>query len=387
MRIKNIISGHKMKNNFTFLKHLKRIVFTITFLSIFAPFSTTAQTEFITPDGNGDITFTPGLRIQPRYEYNGIDNNNDFFIARVRLKGKGNIYNLANYYFEVKLDNVGRFNKTSSTQIENAWMDFPVHQDFHIRTGFFDIPFSRNALTSDSKLLLIDRSMIKDALTSIGFADNTIGLFVHGRPLEGRFTYAAGLFDNLNFEIISSDSTIPTKRADGVMTSGRIAYDFLDPEKPGGYGDYYGSYIGKGQRLSIGANAAYLPKAQINNSKLDIYALGADIFFNTGPFSVEAEYDLYNQKIKNGVNSDLQGNGWYVQSGYLFYSLFEFAVRYQELDPNNNISNDKLKSVTVGANVYLKAHNLKIQTDYTFKKEQGNEINNDLFQIQLQLDF
>ena len=65
-------------------------------------FQLQAQSKYVTPDGEGDITFIPGLRIQPKYEFNGVDNNHDFYIARVRLKGKGNIYGMANYYFEVK---------------------------------------------------------------------------------------------------------------------------------------------------------------------------------------------------------------------------------------------------------------------------------------------
>ncbi len=368
-------------------KILSLITMPVIILFLMGTSLTSAQNELKAHDENGDITFTPGLRIQPRYEYNGIDNNNDFYIARVRIKGKGNIYNMAGYAFEIKLDNTGKFNKSSSAAVENAWFDFPIDKEFHIRTGFYDIPFSRNALTSDSKLLLIDRSMIKDALTSLGFADNTIGVFVHGRPLEGRLSYAAGVFDNLNFEVVSTDSLIQTRKASGVMTSGRLVYDFLDPALAGGYGDYRGSYVGKGRRLSIGANAAYLPKAEINSSKIDIYAVGADIFFNTGPVSAEAEYDLYSQKIKNGINSDVQGTGWYIQSGYLFFSFVELAARYQELDPDNNISNDKLRWTTIGMNFYLRSHNLKIQTDYTFKNEQGTKINNDVFQIQLQLDF
>ena len=381
-----------MKNFFTNFSPIQKILgvcgSSLILIFIFAePNLVFAQSEYVTPDGRGDITFTPGLRIQPRFEYNGIDNNNDFYIARVRVKGKGNIYGITNYYFEVKLDNVGRFNKSSSTQIENAWLDFPLNKDFHIRTGFGDIPFSRNALTSDSKLLLVDRSMIKDALAAIGFADNTIGVFAHGRPVKGHFSYAVGIFDNINFEVASTNPLITTKKADGIMTSGRFAYDFLDPAPAGGYGDYQGSYIGKGQRLALGANAAFLPKAFIDSTQLDIYALGADIFFNTGPVSAEAELDMYNQKIKNGNSSDIQGMGWYIQSGYLITTMLELAARYQEFDPNTDISNDKAQWITVGVNVYLRSHNLKIQTDYTFKKEQANEFNNDVFQVQLQLDF
>ena len=62
-------------------------------------------------------------------------------------------------------------------------MNFNVAKNVNLRAGLYDFVFSRDALTSDSKLLLMDRSLIKDALTVLGFADNTVGVLVHGRPL------------------------------------------------------------------------------------------------------------------------------------------------------------------------------------------------------------
>ena len=38
-------------------------------------------------------------------------------------------------------------------------------------------------------------------------------------------------------------------------------------------------------------------------------------------------------------------------------------------------------------NLYIRDDNLKIQTDYTFKREGGTELDNDVFQMQLQLDY
>jgi len=382
MQKNEIIDIGKIQLSSNNYKYLILIILMIT-----ASVSTPAQSEYVTPDGNGDITFTPGLRIQPRYEYNNLDKNNDFYIARLRLKGKGKVFDLAGYYFEVKIDNAGRFNREPNAQVENAWLNFPIIQDVDFRVGLYDMVFSRNALTSDSKLLLIDRSLIKDALTVLGVTDNTVGVLAHGRPLDGHLSYGFGIFDNLGFEIEGVDSTVLTRKSDGAMTTGRLVYDFLDPAPSGGYADYQSSYIGKGQRLSIGTNAAYLTKAQIGDNIFDLFAWGADIFFNSGPVSLEAEYDLYKEDTKNGENSNIEGNGWYAQGGYLFYSIFELAARFQELDLDKNDPDDKLQWVTVGFNIYLKGHNLKIQTDYTFKKEQGTEIDNDVFQIQLQLDF
>ena len=38
-------------------------------------------------------------------------------------------------------------------------------------------------------------------------------------------------------------------------------------------------------------------------------------------------------------------------------------------------------------NFYIRGQNLKVQTDYTIKREPGAQVDNNEFQIQLQLDF
>jgi Phosphate-selective porin O and P len=346
-----------------------------------------AQSKYVTPDGEGDITFTPGLRIQTRYEYNAIDNNNDFYINRLRLKGGGKFFDAGQYYFEVKIDGTGKFNRTPSAQVENAWMNFNVAEHINLRARLYDFVFSRDALTSDSKLLLMDRSLIKDALTVLGFADNTVGLLVHGRPLDGHLSYGFGVFDNVGFETAASSSTL-ARKSDGALTAGRLVYDFFDPAPPDGYGDYWGSYIGQGHRLSVGGNVAYLTDAEVDTNKYSIYALGGDVFFNTGPVTFQAEYDTYKESGDVNSTRDIDGYGWYAQAGYLFLPKVELAFRYQELDPDTNKDGNKLMWTTIGINYYWHSQKLKIAADYTFKsEEEGSEITNNLFQIQLQLDF
>jgi Phosphate-selective porin O and P len=212
-----------------------------------------------------------------------------------------------------------------------------------------------------------------------------VGVLVHGRPFGGRAEYSAGLFDNLQFE----QATSPTARqADGAMIMGRLVVNLLDPATPaGGYADYQSSYIGRGRRLALGVNAAFLSKAREGPRQFDIDGWGADLFFDNGPVTVEAEYDRYEEAMIAGANPDVRGHGWYVQGGYLLHGMFELAARYQGIDPNRSITGDRLRWTSVGFNIYVRQHGLKVQTDYTFKREQGTAVRNDAFQSQLQLDF
>jgi phosphate-selective porin len=344
----------------------------------------TAKYLVVLPTDCGPITFKPGLRIQPRYIYDDLNDNNDFLIQRFRLKAGGDIFDWITYYTELKIDGTSRFGVDPKAAMENAWMDFELaDEETYLRFGLYDIPFSRDALTSDSKLLFMDRSLIKDSLTGIGFADNTVGLMLHGRPFDGRYEYAFGIFDNVVFERIGAAGLSET---DHLMPAGRIAVNLLDPATPpGGYGDYKGSYLGKGQRLAVGANAVNLNEITRDGGAtyFDATAWGVDVFYNYLRFVFQAEYDWF---ILDGPPDNVRGDGWYAQAGYMLTNCWEAAVRHQQLDPDDLVGDDQLRWTSIGLNYYLWDHNVKIQTDYTFKDETDRVANN-VFQVQLQLDY
>ena len=362
---------------------------------------------------DGSFTFTGGMRIQPRYSYNGkLINGHNFQINRLRLKGKGQVTDLAKYYAEFKFTSnslgngsFGTFTPPGTPQAENAWIEFNTLPHANLRIGLYDIPFSRNALTSDSKLLFMDRSLIKMLLDDVGFADNTIGALFHEVGMDGRFAYAFGVFDNNKVS-----GGLPT-------TAGRFTMHLMDPGKKegsrGSYGNYRGSYVGEGSRLEIGANVAYTPDADgvpcatpttgcsgaaAMGMPVDLYAVVGDLFYNSGPWTLQGEYDWYN---RGGMNT----KGGYVQVGYLLDSLIErvctaswvppteLAVRYQDVDTKDVFGTGgsgsglgRTQAVDVGMNYYIRGHNLKVQTTYTyFDREAGGTSNR--YQLQLQLDF
>ncbi len=339
-----------------------------------------------------NLTFTGGMRIQTRYSYNGkLTGDHNFQIKRLRLKGKGEVLGIAKYYAELKIDatTLSSGFEISKPQAENAWVEFNRLPHTNLRIGLYDIPFSRNALTSDSKLLFMDRSLIKMLVDDVGFADNTIGALFHEVVMGGRLAYAVGVFDN-------------NKLSDGLPTAaGRFTLHLLDPgKKPGSrgsYANYRCSYIGEGRRLEIGANVAYTPDARnaMNTmGKFDVYAVGGDVFFNSGPFTLQGEYDWYRKSMTGG---DVDTRGGYVQAGILVDSVIErvcsaswippieLAARYQDVD-SEDVSTGRTQAVDVGINFYIRGHNLKIQTTHTyFDKEIGGTSHR--YQLQLQLDF
>ncbi len=338
----------------------------------------------LTMGSGGYLTWKPGMRAQVRYALDGENWDHDVMIRRLRFKSSGDMFGLANYYTEIKLDNVGRRGQSLSAAVENVWFDVPVSAGcLYVRAGKMDVPFSRDTLTSDSKLLFMERSLISGALSSLGLADDGIGLMLHGRPWEGCMEYDIGIFDNVNFEVIGSTGT---KRSKQLMPAGRLVMHFLDPmTSPAGYGDYKGSYIGKGRRLDVGFNGGYLGSAHDDDDRFNLYALGVDAFFCIERFTLQGEFDWYKQQ-RRGDDPDNCAYGWFVQAGYLLCDCFELAARYQELEPNTRETEDHKRHTTLGANYYIREHNLKIQTDYTFRCE-GDGLTSGLYQLQVQLDF
>lgn len=334
----------------------------------------------------GYLTFKPGLRIQTRYLHDCQVHEHDIMIRRFRLKGSGEAFGLANYAAELKIDGVGRWCNDAKAGVENAWVQFPIMDlPAHVRIGLFDVPFSRNALSSDSKLIFMDRSLIKNALSSLGLTDNGIGVLLHGRPNEGQFEYAIGLFDNEKFEKIGADGERYSK---WLMPAGRFVINVFDPSKPGGYGDYRESYLCEGKRLALGINGAWLNKATDGDEQFDLYAWGVDTFFNWECLSCQGEFDWFRKSSRNEDVDDETGYGWYAQLAYMVHSCVELAARYEDLDADCHDGDERRRYYALGMNIYFRQHNLKLQTDYTFRRQKGEDLaNTDVFQIQLQLDF
>ena len=107
------------------------------------------------------------------------------------------------------------------------------------------------------------------------------------------------------------------------------------------------------------------------------------MFFNSGPYVFQGEFDWFFEDIQG--QGHVRGQGWYVQGGYLlsYVHPVELAARYQVLDLDANI--DDLRWTSIGLNYYIRNHNLKVQTDYIFRN--GGALADDVFQVQLQLDF
>ncbi len=320
-----------------------------------------------------------GLRTQFKYSYSEPDNSNDFMIRRTRLKAEGSIFQNTRFKLEWKIDDVGQEGKNPNAQAEDiSFFIDNLHPNVHIRMGLFDAPFSRDALTSDSKLLFMDRSDVFDEYKSEGLADNTVGLSIYG--FAGKhIEYHAGIYDSEKWDA-------ETKQ---LMPMGRLVFHLLDQEK----GEYKASYPGNDNNiLNLGASFGRLGNIDTGQDTCNLSGMEIDLFmaFKNG-LSFQGEFGQITRTGYESGGPDINSAGILAQSGYIFPAKIgpgklQIAYRFQSYDPDKNVSDDKYKKHSFGVNYYLTGHNMKIQADYTVTVFDGMD-NLNAFQIQYQVDF
>lgn len=327
--------------------------------------------------------FKLGMRMQFKYAYKEPDNSSDFMIRRTRLKAEGSIFSGTKFKLEYKVDDVGQEGKNPQLKAEDvSFFINGIHPNVNIRIGLFDAPFSRDALTSDSKLLFMDRSDLFEGYKSEGLADNVIGASFYGY-VGDRVEYHGGFFDSEKWD----------KESKQIMPMGRLVVHLLDLEK----GEYKASYPGGDKNhLNAGVSFGRLDRIKIGNETYDVQAVEADIFlYLSSGFSFQGEYGRIKRSgLEFGLPGgapDMNSGGWFAQSGYILPSdvgkgKLEFAYRFQEYNILIDFPDAAVKKHSVGINYYLLEHNMKIQSDYTRTSGKNFDSMN-AYQVQLQVDF
>jgi hypothetical protein len=79
--------------------------------------------------------------------------------------------------------------------IEDAYIQYRINQAFGFVSGLRKMPFSREELTSASKLMMIERGLSNDRFGDRGFLGRDIGLAVEGELPDMHLGYSAGVFN------------------------------------------------------------------------------------------------------------------------------------------------------------------------------------------------
>ena len=334
------------------------------------------------------------FRYQTRYEGNYDLVDSDYtgraFVRRARIKGNGFAfspkitykfeYDVANGYV---LDAVVKWNFTGNWTV---WF------------GQTKLPGNIERVFSSQKLQLVDRSLLNSKFTLDRDA---------GAQLRHHFKLGNTFLVREIFAVSQGEGLNDKSKSTGNGYTGRI--ELLPFGNFTKKGDYFAADLKreKTPKLMLSATYDFNQNAMLSRGQKGDYLIGdlenlqtlfIDAHFKYQGFSFFGEY--VDRKTSDGSplleNSFLDGESidecYYtgesinLQLGYLMKNNWEIAGRYTNVNANDLYDNNDLNQYTIGFSKYVVGHNLKVQTDFSYSTEQG-ENDKLLFRLQTEFNF
>ncbi len=285
---------------------------------------------------------------QVRYQYseNAVD---DFDVSRARIKINGKLGDRISLFsqLDTTLDNI----------LCDYWIQFDYSRYISLRVGQFCIPFGWQTPISPYNLLTVDYSQVISNLNGGG------DLRDQGLMFSGEVGYL-----NYVLAVTNGEGRNESDENDQKAFVGRVG---LRPIKgfEWGVSGYYGD---RGQ-------TRYTRKR-----------IGTDIRYNYGVLLLQGEYihsddDTINTAIESESHT-LPGEGYFIEVGYKIIPTIQPVMKYDVWDPDVKGNYGKTVIYGVGLNWYF-AKQSKLQAIYEIKREEHNEIDNDVFIVQLGVNF
>lgn len=316
----------------------------------------------------------------------------NILVRRSRLKFGGWAYSpKIKYKIELGLSNrdIGNaqgseFNKAANV-ILDAHVTWNFYKGFSIRFGQGKLPGNRERVISSANLQFVDRSRLNSRFN----LDRDVGLMlVHKHKIAGDFTLI---------------EKVAMSQGEGRnVTGGHFGgyeYTFRLEALPFGSfqskGDYVASAIKREPtpKLAIAVtydinNNAVRERGNLGNFIIDdgayigktLNSVHADLMFKYQGLSIMAEYAdrvtedgdsfVYVEDEITGedriVGQYYTGSAINVQAGYMFRNNYEVAARLTSISPEIGVDNDDTR-YTLGFSKFVVGHNLKVQTDFTYR--------------------
>lgn len=341
------------------------------------------------------------LFVAGRSTADGADYERNMQIRRARLKFDGFVFSpKVEYKIELSLSNrdnapanVKQMGNASSIVLD-AVLKYELRKNLHVWFGQTKLPGNRERVISSSALQFVDRSMLNGKYN----IDRDLGIQLHHSFKIGDMVikdiYALTMGEGRNVVVTDTGGLCHTVRVE-VLPFGAFTNK----------GDYFDADLAREEKpkLSLGAGYNFTNDAVRKGGQLgdfltetrDLNTFFADVMIKYQGWSLTSEY--MNKKadrnplLKSRKNFFETGEGWNIQSGYLFKNNVELAARYTTIKPSSEIINASLneeeKEYTVGLSKYFSGHNLKIQTDFSLIEEKGATDKEARFRFQVELAF
>ena len=264
--------------------------------------------------------------------------------------------------------------------------------------GNYFTPFSRESLTSSKKQQLVERTLV--ASHNYGVTDRQAGLHLEGAAGD-LFTWAASLAkaavdpDNsrVDFDtVVSLDSDADWSEGD--LLGARIEYH------PLGIMSYDQGDFSRELKLTVGV-AGYVWENDGDNldatrEKKDLdQASGLEVSggLRGGGFSVDVEYgeidaELVEASITDGLyqDSETKIQHYAIEGGHMILpERIELVAGYENQDADGYAT--AWTRTSVGANYFVKKHDIKYQLTYRMGENVDGEAGSDLDEIFVQAQY
>jgi phosphate-selective porin OprO/OprP len=284
--------------------------------------------------------------------------NDRFYLRRARLNAQGRF--LEEFEFRLEAEFGGSLAEASSlrAQMTDGYIQWNRYTAANVRLGQFKSPFGFEQLYSDPRLVLIERSLVNDRLTS----GRQIGVQVGGDLFEKKVTYAIGVFNGNGVNTSANDN-------DELATFGRLSFQA-----------YRGAALGADTTLAIGFSALSSEDAAVSIGGLGFdstpatadrdnlfagerYGRGYDLQLKVPArgFELWAEWlEVHFEPVNARPLREVDAEGYYLQASYyVLPTRLEVVLKQEQFDPSTAIDDNETTIETVGLSWYFKSHDLK----------------------------
>ena len=301
--------------------------------------------------------------LQTQYENKQKTEESTFTFNRARLGVVGNIPYDISYYMFMEYSPF----KDNSPYLLDAFITYSrLNPYLKVSMGQFKSPFSMERNTACSGLHTVNRSLVVEELAM----DRDIGILFYG-DYKKLISYKLGIMNGTG-RGVKDDNEVK----DYV---GRLILSPFDWIKAGG-----GFSFGKAVPAIDGAD----------DDERNRYS--AELEVNKGNILLQAEYlfgeDIGSYTTGGGCGGEplvvhqgtVKRNGYFIQALYMTPWNLQPVFKYETYDANLDEDDNTQNVMTFGFNYFLNEWT-RIQANYLYCAEPGNEIENDQILIQLQV--
>jgi hypothetical protein len=277
--------------------------------------------------------------------------------------------------------------------LKDYYANYAIVPDWlHVRAGQWKRPFSRQLITSASKLQLVDRSVTDDAFQ----AGRDIGVaFGNDYEKSPGFEWALGVFNGTGEKgRLTGDVAVDPATGEGEITSGKFnnVPAMFNPTLVARVGFNHNGINGysepdlEGGAFRIGVGGSALVELDADGDDQSSVRGEIDYIMKAYGFSHSAAFYLASQQDGSDFGDrSFQALGFHAQAGYVIAGLVEPMVRYAMIAPDGDANDTQV--ITGGVAVYMFGQSFKWVTDVAGILEEKGDTTDVRVRSQLQLAF